>query len=29
VTLADIDLASFCSFTLTDFRDGSHWAGSS
>ncbi|MBM4337703.1 MAG: DUF2804 domain-containing protein [Deltaproteobacteria bacterium] len=29
VTLADIDLTSFCSFTLTDFRDGAHWAGSS
>ena len=29
VTLADIDLASFCAFTLTDFRDGSHWSGSS
>ncbi len=29
VTLADIDYASFCSFTLTDFRDGAHWAGAS
>jgi hypothetical protein len=29
VTLADIDYASFCSFTLTDFRDGTHWAGAS
>ncbi len=29
VTLADIDLASFCAFTMTDFRDGTHWAGSS
>jgi hypothetical protein len=29
VTLADIDLTSFCSFTLTDFRDGAHWAGAS
>jgi Domain of unknown function (DUF2804), N-terminal/Domain of unknown function (DUF2804), C-terminal len=29
VTLADIDYASFCSFTITDLRDGSHWAGSS
>ena len=29
VTLADIDLASFCAFTLTDLRDGAHWAGSS
>jgi hypothetical protein len=29
VTLADIDLASFCSFTLTDFGDGAHWAGGS
>ena len=29
VTLADIDLASFCAFTLTDFRDGAHWAGAS
>ncbi len=29
VTLADIDLASFCSFTLTDFRDGAHWSGGS
>jgi hypothetical protein len=29
VTLADIDLASFCSFTLTDFRDGAHFAGAS
>lgn len=28
VTLADIDYASFCAFGLTDFRDGSHWAGS-
>ena len=27
VTRADIDLASFCAFTLTDFRDGTHWAG--
>ena len=29
VTLADIDLSSFCAFTLTDFRDGKHWAGAS
>ena len=29
VTLADIDLTSFCAFTLTDLRDGAHWAGSS
>jgi hypothetical protein len=29
VTLADIDYASFCSFTLTDFRDGAHWTGAS
>jgi hypothetical protein len=29
VTLADIDLASFCAFTLTDLRDGAHWAGAS
>jgi len=29
VTLADIDLASFCSFTLTDFTDGAHWSGAS
>jgi hypothetical protein len=29
VTLADIDLASFCAFTLTDFRDGKHWSGAS
>ncbi|MCL4684830.1 DUF2804 family protein [Myxococcota bacterium] len=29
VTLADIDLVSFCSFTLTDFTDGSHWSGAS
>ena len=29
VTLADIDLTSFCAFSLTDFRDGTHWAGSS
>ena len=29
VTLADIDLTSFCAFTLTDFRDGTHWAGAS
>jgi hypothetical protein len=29
VTLADIDLASFCAFTLTDFRDESHWSGGS
>ena len=28
-TLADIDYASFCAFAMTDFRDGSHWAGSS
>lgn len=28
VTLADIDFTSFCAFTLTDFRDGAHWAGS-
>jgi hypothetical protein len=27
VTLADIDYTSFCSFTLTDFRDGAHWSG--
>ena len=29
VTLADIDLASFCSFTLTDLSDGAHWSGAS
>lgn len=29
VTLADIDFASFCMFTLTDFHDGTHWAGAS
>lgn len=29
VTLADIDLASFCAYGLTDFRDGSHWEGAS
>jgi hypothetical protein len=29
VTLADIDLTSFCAFTLTDLRDGTHWAGAS
>ncbi len=29
VVLADIDLTSFCSFTLTDFRDGKHLAGAS
>jgi hypothetical protein len=29
VTLADIDLASFCSFTVTDFTDGAHWSGGS
>jgi hypothetical protein len=29
VTLADIDLASFCAFTLTDFTDGTHWSGGS
>ncbi|RIL04003.1 MAG: DUF2804 domain-containing protein [Proteobacteria bacterium] len=29
VTLAEIDYASFCAFTLTDFRDGAHWAGAS
>ena len=29
VTLADIDFASFCAFTLTDFREGAHWAGAS
>jgi hypothetical protein len=29
VTLADLDLASFCSFTLTDFEDGAHWSGTS
>jgi Domain of unknown function (DUF2804), N-terminal/Domain of unknown function (DUF2804), C-terminal len=29
VTLADIDLASFCAFTLVDFRDGAQWTGSS
>jgi len=29
VTLADIDFASFCAFTLTDFRDSKHWAGGS
>lgn len=27
VTLADIDLASFCAFSLTDFRDGKQWSG--
>jgi hypothetical protein len=27
VTLADIDYTSFCSFTLTDFRDGAQWSG--
>ena len=29
VTLADIDLASFCSFTLTDFKDGAQLGGAS
>lgn len=29
VTLADIDYASFCAFTLTDFNDGAHWSGGS
>ncbi|MEW6269601.1 MAG: DUF2804 domain-containing protein [Thermodesulfobacteriota bacterium] len=29
VTLADVDYAAFCSFSVTDFRDGKHWAGSS
>ena len=29
VTLADIDYASFCAFTLTDFTDGAHWTGGS
>jgi hypothetical protein len=29
VTLADINLASFCAFTLTDFRDGTQWARAS
>ena len=29
VTLADIDFVSFCSFTLTDLRDGRHWSGAS
>src|SRR5262245_13798289 len=29
VTLADIDLASFCAFTLIDFRDGKQLAGAS
>jgi hypothetical protein len=29
VTLADIDLVSFCSFTMTDFENGSHWSGAS
>ncbi len=29
VTLADIDLASLCMFTFTDFRDGRHVAGAS
>jgi hypothetical protein len=29
VTLADIDFASFCAFTLTDFRDGTQWTGGS
>jgi hypothetical protein len=28
-TLADIDYASFCAFTLTDFASGAHWAGAS
>jgi len=28
VTLADVDYAAFCAFAMTDFRDGSHWAGS-
>jgi hypothetical protein len=27
VTLADVDFASFCAFTLTDLRDGAHWGG--
>jgi hypothetical protein len=29
VTVADIDLASFCSFLLIDFRDGTRWEGAS
>jgi hypothetical protein len=29
VTLADIDYASFCAFTHTDFRTGAHWSGAS
>ena len=29
VTLADVDLASFCAFTLTDFHDGAQRAGAS
>jgi hypothetical protein len=29
VTLADIDLASFCAFTLTDFASGASWSGGS
>jgi hypothetical protein len=29
VTLADIDYTSFCSFSLTDFTDGAHFAGAS
>jgi hypothetical protein len=29
VTLADIDYASFCAFTHTDFRSGAHWSGAS
>lgn len=29
VTLADIDWASFCAVTLTDFRDGAQWAAAS
>src|SRR5262249_39913384 len=29
VTLADVDLASFCLVTLTDFRDGAHWEAAS
>jgi hypothetical protein len=28
-TLADIDFTAFCAFSLTDFRDGAHFAGSS
>ena len=29
VTLAELDYASFCAFTLTDLGDGTHWAGGS